>query len=110
MDWDTYKRLCDLPDYWSRWMLLRSAVLLEERGAHALGARVCEPLLGAGLPKPPGHRGPAATDMFCLHLTAQEARAVCQHIAAAHAEQRAHAEVVAWEEYARSRERQPDAC
>lgn len=128
MDWDTYKRLCDQPEFWSRGMLLRSAALLEARGAQALAARLRETLLRPCLPKPPGHRGPAATDMFALNLVAEDAWAVCEHVAAAYAQppsseaasaepqsgttrpKRVHGELVAWQEYARSCAVQPDAC
>ena len=130
MDWDTYKRLCDRPDYWSRWMLLYSAALLEARGAAELGVRLRGALLGPCLAKPPGHRGPDATDMFLLRLTAREACAVCQQIEAAHAAQQDQPAseqgrqgvrqnvrkgvrqgiVVAWQDYLRSRKPQGGAC
>jgi hypothetical protein len=81
VDWDSYKRLCDAPDTFSRWMLEQTALLLEAQGQPA--ASLLEALAGEPLAKPEGHRGPAATDMFQLAMTPPEVRRVCGLVARA---------------------------
>jgi hypothetical protein len=80
MDWPTYKRLCDRPDVWSRWMLEQTAALLADVG---LRARLGDFLDAAPLAKPTDHRGGAATDMFTLDLTVVEVAAIRGEIEAA---------------------------
>ncbi len=64
MDWDEYKKRCDEPGVVSRWMLERTAELVDPAAAeHLLAATSGKPL-----PKPEGHKGGPATDMFELHL------------------------------------------
>lgn len=109
MDWPTYKRLCDSPHCWSRWMLERSAALLEAHAEPGLAASVRAALDAAPLPKPADHRGPAATDMFVLRLdtaAAQRIRAIVAGAAAA-GERTAEGRglggfVEAWDEYLRA--------
>jgi len=74
MDWNEYKRLCDSPPVFSRWMLEQSIELLqtEPRLAVALG-RV---LADSAIEKPNDHRGDGKTDMFFVTLSVGEANDV----------------------------------
>lgn len=74
MDWATYKKLCQRPDHWSRWMLEQSLELL--RGAPHLARPLRFALGGTPLAKPPGHRGGAETDMLRLELDSATAQAI----------------------------------
>jgi len=65
LDWSSYKRLCDRPDTWSRWMLQQTRELLTGPLAEQLGAA----LAGRPIAKPEDHRGSNATDMFVLELS-----------------------------------------
>jgi len=81
MNWQDYKRLCDSPPVFSRWMLEQSIELLgaEPRLVDAIGrAFVKSPLA-----KPVDHHGGPPTDMFVLSLTACEAKEVASAINAA---------------------------
>ncbi|MCZ6855407.1 MAG: hypothetical protein O7G86_15960 [Gammaproteobacteria bacterium] len=75
MDWECYKRLCDQPNYWSRWMLEQTLELLDD-------AEVSEAIESAmdrePLAKPADHRGGCSTDMFELALTLAEANRVSE--------------------------------
>lgn len=66
MDWNSYKRLCDSPPVFSRWMLEQTILLAQSRNVH------CEPLqqalAGSVIEKPDGHTGGSVTDMFTLDL------------------------------------------
>jgi len=66
MDWSSYKRLCDSPQVFSRWMLEQTILLAQSRGLH------CEPLqqvlAGSVIEKPDDHTGGHITDMFTLEL------------------------------------------
>ena len=73
MDWPAYKRLCDRPDVWSRWMLEQTAALLADAD---LRARLAAHARTAPLDKPSDHRGGSATDMFTLDLTPDEAERI----------------------------------
>src|SRR5512139_877481 len=65
MDWPAYKRICDRPDVFSRWMIEQTCDLLGDDGLRRSLAAV---LNSTALPKPEDHRGGAATDMFVLGL------------------------------------------
>ena len=70
MDWECYKRLCDEPNFWSRWMLEQTLELLE----HAeVSKAIKHAMVRAPLAKPVDHRGGRATAMFELSLTLTEA-------------------------------------
>ncbi len=75
MDWECYKRLCDEPNYWSRWMLEQTLELLDEAEVSAVirWAMDQEPLA-----KPADHSGGRGTDMFELTLTLAEANKVSE--------------------------------
>ncbi len=97
MDWDEYKKRCDEPGVVSRWMLERTAELVDPMVAeHLLAATSGQPL-----PKPEGHKGGPATDMFELHLDAVIADAVVVDVQRAHAAGRSELRgfVAAWREY-----------
>ena len=64
MDWVRYRALCDRPDVMSRWLLGRTAAVLDAEGAHELAGHIRAPLAGDPLPRPQDHRGPADLDMF----------------------------------------------
>ena len=65
MDWASYKRLCDRPDTWSRWMLVQTIELLDGPLADLLDVGA----LGEPVPKPDDHTGGEETDMFVLRLS-----------------------------------------
>lgn len=81
MEWDEYKRLCDSPHVFSRWMLEECVELLasETRLREALAGA----MRGAPLDKPRDHRGGPRTDMFEVTLAPDDARAIHRIIAAA---------------------------
>ena len=83
MDWESYKRLCDEPRFWSRWMLEQTLELLNEDDVSKsiTGAMMQMPLV-----KPDDHRGNRATDMFELTLTQREVNKVCELVTGAIAE------------------------
>lgn len=80
MDWESYKLLCDTPDVCSRWLVEQTLELLEDG---PLRSRLKRLLEGAPISKPADHRGGAATDMFRLVLTPEEAASVCRRVAEA---------------------------
>ena len=102
MDWDAYKQRCDEPRVVSRWMLERTAELVDpEVAEHLLSATSGQPL-----PKPGGHKGGPETDMFELHLDDAVADAVLAAVERAYAAERAGHQklrgfVAAWREYGR---------
>ena len=65
MNWETYKKCCNGPEYVSRWLLERSIALVV--GAHI--AVSLDTILGhVPLAKPQGHKGGPETDYFRLDL------------------------------------------
>jgi hypothetical protein len=74
MDWQRYKELCDAPWTFSRWMLEQTLELAQQQGAPLPDLE--HTLDGEPLPKPPGHRGGSATDMFELTMALGRARDV----------------------------------
>lgn len=76
MDWPTYKRLCDQPDYWSRWMLEQCIDLLQQVEEAQLADRIRRALTDPPLPTPADHRGAAATHMYRLEMPAVERHAL----------------------------------
>ena len=97
MDWDEYKKRCDTPGVVSRWMLERTAELVDPSvAAHLLAATSGKPLT-----KPEGHKGGPDTDMFELHLDDAVAEAVVAAIERAHdaGNQKLRGFVAAWREY-----------
>ena len=101
MDWGEYKRRCDEPRVVSRWMLERTAELVDSGVAEHLLSATSEP----PLPKPRGHKGGAETDMFELHLDDAMADAVVTAVERAHAAGggKLRGFVAAWREYRESR-------
>jgi limonene-1,2-epoxide hydrolase len=81
MDWNEYKRLCDSPPVFSRWMLEQSIELLhaEPRLAAAIGRAFAD----SPLSKPTDHRGGPQTDMFVLSLSVGQVNEVVTAIGAA---------------------------
>ncbi len=97
MDWDEYKKRCDEPRVVSRWMLESTAELVDPAAAeHLLAATSGKPL-----PKPEGHKGGPATDMFELYLDDAIADAVVAAVERAQAagNQKLGGFVAAWREY-----------
>lgn len=74
MEWDEYKRLCDSPQMFSRWMLEECLELLssEARLREALAAAMC----ASPLEKPSDHLGGAQTDMFEVIVAPTDAKAI----------------------------------
>lgn len=66
MDWGRYRALCDRADVMSRWLLERTASVLDGEGAHELAREVRAPLARLPLPRPQDHRGPDDLDMFSV--------------------------------------------
>lgn len=97
MDWDEYKKRCDTPGVVSRWMLERTAELVDPSvAAHLLAA-----MSGKPLPKPEGHKGGPETDMFELDLEDAVTAAVVEAVERAHAAGvgKLGGFVAAWREY-----------
>ena len=97
MDWHEYKRRCDAPGIVSRWMLERTAELVDSAVAeHLLAATSAKPLA-----KPDGHKGGPDTDMFELHLDDAVAAEVVAAVEQAHAagQRKMLGFVAAWREY-----------
>ena len=72
MDWQTYKKCCGRPDYWSAWMLDQCRELLvisdfqgADRVAETLQADQCKKPLAL----PPGHLGDERAAMFRVSIT-----------------------------------------
>jgi hypothetical protein len=74
MEWDDYKRLCNSPQTFSRWMLEQCVELLasETQLRDALIGSMC----AAPLERPSDHRGDPRTDMFEVVLVPDDARAI----------------------------------
>ena len=81
VDWDSYKRLCDAPDTFPRWMLEQTIALAEAQGERV--RELVAALEGEPLAKPRDHRGGAVTDMFRLELPLFAARRVHELVCAA---------------------------
>ena len=106
MDWSEYKRLCDRPCTFSRWMIEQSIELVADEPR--LSSLLARALQDPELEKPQGHRGGTATDMFTLRLQPDEAVALYRHVQAAACDGRRTAAtrerglggfVAAWREY-----------
>jgi len=106
MDWSEYKRLCDRPTVFSRWMLEQTRELIE--GESLLADALGNALRGKVLDKPADHRGGSATDMFVLQLEMDQAAAILLRMERAEQNDRRTAAtrrrgiggfVAAWREY-----------
>lgn len=80
MDWLTYKRLCDQPDLWSRWMLEQCIDLLGQLEQVGLAGGLQNALSGQALATPVDHQGGHAVQMYVLRLSLEERRAICRAI------------------------------
>ena len=107
MDWECYKRLCDEPRFWSRWMLEQTLELLNE---DEVSKSIRDTMKHKPLAKPDDHRGSGATDMFELMLTQSEVARACGLVIGAIAEGKTTSGTEgrglkgfreAWEEYGR---------
>ena len=65
MDWPSYKRICDRPDVFSRWMLMQTRELLTDE---SLVARLDRIMSQVPIEKPLDHRGGVETDMLVVSL------------------------------------------
>ena len=75
MDWQTYKRLCDQPDYWSAWMIDQCRQLLQASDvseATAVDQTLCADLCRPFLPQPPEHSGDVRTRMYQVTITQEQ--------------------------------------
>ena len=84
MDWDAYKARCDDPRVLSRWMLTRTARWVDPANAAILH----EAMRAPPLPKPAGHKGSPATDMFEVDVADEAAAAILEAMQRAAAEHR----------------------
>ena len=115
MDWDCYKRLCDSPPVFSRWMLEQTVALAQAQNLPSDQLQLV--LGGRALEKPADHIGGDATDMFTLRLELGYAREIVDVIARASAAGE-HTPATknrglggfleAWREYAEYLQQQPD--
>ena len=71
MDWPTYTALCDTGNVLSRWMISRTALLLNASGEAELARQLLQISRGTPLMKPDDHVGGSETDFFVLTLTPQ---------------------------------------
>lgn len=78
MDWCEYKRLCDRPQLFSRWMIEQSMELVSDHPQ--LSQLLRQTLISRPLDKPSDHRGGPATDMFVLRLEHRHAAAVYRRV------------------------------
>ncbi len=74
MEWSEYKRLCDSPQVFSRWMLEQCIELLVNDVR--LRGVLARELQGTSLDKPTDHRGGTQTDMFEVALSRDDASAI----------------------------------
>ena len=102
LDWSTYKRLCDQPDYWSAWMIDQSANLLDRYQHTNLSARLRQALDTLPLIRPADHKGDERTLMHQLQLSVADRRLALSVIQQALDEGliKNAGYVAAWQEYA----------
>ena len=77
MDWQTYKQLCDQPDYWSAWMIDQCCQLLQASDvseATAVDQTLRGDLSRPFLPQPPDHSGDVRTQMYQVTITQEQAQ------------------------------------
>ena len=75
MDWQTYKQLCDQPDYWSAWMIDQCCQLLQASDvseATAVDQTLRADLSRPFLPQPLDHTGGSRTQMFQVTITLEQ--------------------------------------
>lgn len=78
MNWNEYKRLCDSPQIFSRWMLEQTIELLADDPR--LASVLADVFRGPPLDKPTDHRGGAVTDMFEVVLPIDDAQTIHSRI------------------------------
>ena len=75
MDWQTYKHLCDQPDYWSAWMIDQCCQLLQASDvpeALAVAQTLQKDQKKPCLPQPADHTGDSRTQMFQVTITLKQ--------------------------------------
>ena len=75
MEWQTYKQLCDQPDYWSAWMIDQCCELLQFSDvpeATAVALTLLADLRKPFLPQPPNHSGDVRTKMYQVTITQEQ--------------------------------------
>ena len=75
MDWQTYKQLCDQPDYWSAWMIDQCCQLLQASDvpkALAVAQTLQMDRKKPCLPQPADHTGDSRTQMFQVTITLEQ--------------------------------------
>jgi hypothetical protein len=80
MDWPSYKRICDRPDVFSRWMLTQTQALIDDA---MLRERLVQAMSTAPIEKPADHKGGDETDMFVVALEVDAVRRIRDALAAA---------------------------
>ena len=103
MQWEDYKRLCERPDYFSRWALQLTGETVSDP---ALRKTLADVTRRAPLDKPADHRGGPETDYFQVDVAMHHALLVVHQIGIAVSESEGrqqrrlnHLRVV-WGEYA----------
>lgn len=76
MNWECYRRRCEAPRALSRWLLERTAELVDDPLAQPLR----DVARGVPLPKPRDHKGGAETDMFEARLNPRTAQAILNRL------------------------------
>ena len=75
MDWQTYKHLCDQPDYWSAWMIDQCCQLLQVSDvpeALAVAQTLQKDQKKPCLPQPADHTGDSRTQMLQVTITQEQ--------------------------------------
>lgn len=82
--WTCYRRLCDKPNVFTRWLLQQTSEILEQSGQTGLMARIQQILNEQSpLDKPRDHQGDSRSDVFLMNLSLTEALEIIQCIGAA---------------------------
>lgn len=79
MDWDRYKRICDTPNVFSRWMLEQT----RELTSAPLACELERIMAARPVIKPADHLGGSASDMFELELSAEQVAAIVRDVRSA---------------------------
>ena len=80
MRWSDYKRLCDRPDYQSRWMIEQTLELAERAGKAVLHNQLTNVLETQPLEMPSDHKGGRVSEMYKLELCPELRRQICELI------------------------------
>ena len=79
MEWDEYKTICDHPAVLTRWLIEQTLRVCDGDNARLLEAT----LSTVPVPKPVGHKGGAALDMFKTSLQREDVAQIAQKVQSA---------------------------